>query len=90
MFGSVDPSSATSTLLEVVRSYSLLLKQGRYIYATQTSVVTQVFCQHSLKSYSVVGWRPRRSLMFCSWGASEQGYMGATGFYFSNKYEPHP
>ena len=24
------------------------------------------------------GWRPRRTILFCSWGASEQGYMGAT------------
>lgn len=51
VFGSVDPSSATATLLEIVRSYSLLMKEG---------------------------WRPRRSILFCSWGGSEQGFTGVT------------
>ena len=24
------------------------------------------------------GWRPRRSILFCSWGGSEQGFIGVT------------
>merc|ERR550534_1365004 len=51
VFGSVDPSSASATQLEIVRSYSLLLEKG---------------------------WRPRRSILFCSWGGSEQGFTGVT------------
>lgn len=31
VFGSVDPSSATAALLELVRSYSTLLKQGPHL-----------------------------------------------------------
>lgn len=51
IFGGVDPSSATASLLEVTRLYGLLL-QG--------------------------GWRPRRSLVFCSWAAEEYGLVGST------------
>jgi len=51
VFGSVDPSSATATMLELVKSYSQLMQKG---------------------------WRPRRSILFCSWGGSEQGFIGVT------------
>ncbi|XP_045115125.1 putative N-acetylated-alpha-linked acidic dipeptidase isoform X2 [Portunus trituberculatus] len=52
-FGSCDPSSATATMMEMVRSYGTLLARG---------------------------WRPRRSILFCSWGAGEYGFFGTTEF----------
>ncbi|XP_077970867.1 putative N-acetylated-alpha-linked acidic dipeptidase isoform X2 [Styela clava] len=51
VFGSIDPSSGTATLLEMVRSFGQAVKQG---------------------------WRPRRTLVFCSWGAEEYGLIGST------------
>nr|XP_009859433.1 putative N-acetylated-alpha-linked acidic dipeptidase [Ciona intestinalis] len=51
VFGATDPSSGTAVLMEMVRSYSVMLKQG---------------------------WRPRRTLVFCSWGAEEYGLIGST------------
>ncbi|XP_063880659.1 putative N-acetylated-alpha-linked acidic dipeptidase isoform X1 [Scylla paramamosain] len=52
-FGSCDPSSATATMMEMVRSYGVLLSRG---------------------------WRPRRSIIFGSWGAGEYGFFGTTEF----------
>uniref|UniRef100_H2Z2R7 glutamate carboxypeptidase II n=1 Tax=Ciona savignyi TaxID=51511 RepID=H2Z2R7_CIOSA len=51
IFGATDPSSGTSILMEMVRGYSEMVKQG---------------------------WRPRRTLVFCSWGAEEYGLIGST------------
>ncbi len=49
-YGSVDPSSGTAQLMEVVRSLGKLRKSG---------------------------WRPRRTLVFCSWAAEEYGLEGS-------------
>ena len=51
VFGAIDPSSGTATLLEVARAFGEMVKGG---------------------------WRPRRTLMFCSWGAEEYGLIGST------------
>jgi N-acetylated-alpha-linked acidic dipeptidase len=51
VYGAVDPSSGTATLLEAVHGVSGLLKQG---------------------------WRPKRTMVFCSWDAEEQGLIGST------------
>ena len=32
---------------------------------------------HSMKSV-VAGWRPRRSIVLCSWGGEEYGLLGST------------
>ncbi|XP_019615370.1 PREDICTED: N-acetylated-alpha-linked acidic dipeptidase 2-like [Branchiostoma belcheri] len=48
--GGVDPSSGTSSLLEVSRAFGAMVKRG---------------------------WRPRRSLVFCSWDAEEYGMHGS-------------
>ena len=50
-YGAVDPSTGTSTLMEVARV---------------------------LGSLARTGWRPRRSIVFASWGAEEYGLMGST------------
>ncbi|XP_030070036.1 glutamate carboxypeptidase 2 isoform X2 [Microcaecilia unicolor] len=51
VFGAIDPSSGTATMMEVSRAMGQLLKDG---------------------------WRPRRSIIFCSWGAEEYGLIGST------------
>lgn len=51
VFGAIDPSSGTATMMEVSRVMGQLLKKG---------------------------WRPRRSILFCSWGAEEYGLIGST------------
>ncbi|CAH1266289.1 NAALAD2 [Branchiostoma lanceolatum] len=48
--GGVDPSSGTSSLLEVSHAFGAMVKRG---------------------------WRPRRSLVFCSWDAEEYGIHGS-------------
>ncbi|XP_072035651.1 putative N-acetylated-alpha-linked acidic dipeptidase [Amphiura filiformis] len=48
--GSVDPTSGTASLLEVIRVFGKLKRDG---------------------------WRPRRTLVFCSWGAEEYGLIGS-------------
>ncbi|CAK8692127.1 unnamed protein product [Clavelina lepadiformis] len=51
VFGAIDPSSGTAVLMEMVRAFGKMVKQG---------------------------WRPRRTLVFCSWGAEEYGLIGST------------
>jgi N-acetylated-alpha-linked acidic dipeptidase len=51
VFGTVDPSSGTASLLEAARGVGVLLRQG---------------------------WRPRRTIVFCSWDAEEEGLIGST------------
>ncbi|KAG8560818.1 hypothetical protein GDO81_015143 [Engystomops pustulosus] len=51
VFGAIDPSSGTATMMELTRALSKLLQKG---------------------------WRPRRSILFCSWGAEEYGLIGST------------
>ncbi|XP_069805762.1 N-acetylated-alpha-linked acidic dipeptidase 2-like [Dendropsophus ebraccatus] len=50
VFGALDASSGTATMMELSRALSKLLQRG---------------------------WRPRRSILFCSWGAEEYGLMGS-------------
>ncbi|XP_077987706.1 N-acetylated-alpha-linked acidic dipeptidase 2-like [Glandiceps talaboti] len=50
IFGAIDPSSGTAALMETVRVFSEMVKQG---------------------------WRPRRTLVFCTWGAEEFGLIGS-------------
>ena len=51
VYGAVDPSSGTASMLEAVRGVGVLLRQG---------------------------WRPKRTIVFCSWDAEEQGLIGST------------
>jgi len=51
VFGGVDPSSGTASMLEMTRSLGNLLKAG---------------------------YRPRRTLVFCSWDGEEVGLTGST------------
>lgn len=50
VFGAIDPSSGTCVLLEVIKAFGELLKQG---------------------------WKPRRSILFASWGSEEYGLIGS-------------
>ena len=51
VYGAVDPSSGTASMLEAVHGMGALLHQG---------------------------WRPRRTIVFCSWDAEEEGLIGST------------
>jgi N-acetylated-alpha-linked acidic dipeptidase len=51
VFGAVDPSSGTATMLEAVHGFGALLHDG---------------------------WKPKRTLVFCSWDAEEEGLIGST------------
>jgi len=51
VYGAVDPSSGTATMLEAAHGLGALLKTG---------------------------WRPRRTIVFGSWDAEEQGLIGST------------
>ncbi len=51
VFGAVDPSSGTASMLESVHGIGALLHEG---------------------------WRPRRTILFCSWDAEEEGLIGST------------
>lgn len=51
VYGAVDPSSGTATMLEAVHGVGALLRQG---------------------------WKPKRTLVFGSWDAEEQGTLGST------------
>jgi N-acetylated-alpha-linked acidic dipeptidase len=51
VYGAVDPSSGTATLLEAVHGIGALLHHG---------------------------WRPKRTIVFCSWDAEEEGLIGST------------
>ena len=50
VFGAIDPSSGTCVLLEVIKAFGELMKQG---------------------------WKPRRSILFASWGSEEYGLIGS-------------
>ncbi len=51
VFGAVDPSSGTASMLEAVHGIGNLIHDG---------------------------WRPKRTLIFCSWDAEEEGLIGST------------
>lgn len=51
VFGAVDPGSGTATMIEIARTFGVLLKRG---------------------------WRPRRTIKFCSWDGEEYGLLGST------------
>jgi N-acetylated-alpha-linked acidic dipeptidase len=51
VYGAVDPSSGTASMLEAVHGMGALLKQG---------------------------WRPKRTIVICSWDAEEEGLIGST------------
>jgi N-acetylated-alpha-linked acidic dipeptidase len=51
VFGAVDPSSGTASMLEAVHGFGNLIHDG---------------------------WRPKRTVLFCSWDAEEEGLIGST------------
>ncbi|CAG5094722.1 Oidioi.mRNA.OKI2018_I69.XSR.g13810.t1.cds [Oikopleura dioica] len=53
VFGAIDPSSGTCTMLEIVRVFGEMYRKG---------------------------WRPRRTIMFASWGSEEYGLIGSQEF----------
>jgi len=68
----MDPTSGTATLLEITRVLGEMYKNGTSSNFRRTDIKIDV--------YFIVGFRPRRSLMFCSWGAEEYGLIGSVEY----------
>lgn len=70
-FGAVDPASGTAAMIELARAFGKMKqnhgtnKKKFYSFSTEG------------KNTGLLGWRPRRSLVFCSWAAEEYGLIGS-------------
>jgi len=69
-FGALDASSGTSSMLEVARAYGTLKTQ-------QSNEKITFKSRQSLTNDKWTDWRPRRSIVFCSWGGEEFGIIGS-------------
>jgi len=47
------------------------------LYNTSCTIPSLRKCCHRVL-FLLVGWRPRRTIVFCSWGAEEYGLVGST------------
>lgn len=80
--GAIDPSSGTSVMLELTRVLGRMVKQGEGIH----SYMTYLFClrrgtqSEPLFLCAAGQWRPRRSIIFGSWGAEEFGLIGSAEY----------
>lgn len=79
MFGAVDPTSGTAVMVELSRVFAQLVSEGTAL----SSPTLQLYLLLSWKPdvggvlLCIVGWRPRRTIVFCSWGAEEFGLTGS-------------
>lgn len=81
--GAIDPSSGTSVMLELTRVLGRMVKQGEEI-SWLTDLLTNWWklwmkCE-SLCLFMAGKWRPRRSIIFGSWGAEEFGLIGSAEY----------
>lgn len=82
--GAIDPSSGTSVMLELSRVLGQKVKEGE---AADESRPESLFCSLT-EPFSVCAplcglagrWRPRRSIIFGSWGAEEFGLIGSAEY----------
>lgn len=72
-FGALDPSSGTASMIEVVRALGKIKENKGMYYPCYKNV--DFFKFNFL--LVCVGWRPRRTMVFCSWGAEEYGLIGS-------------
>jgi hypothetical protein len=72
-FGALDPSSGTASMIEVVRALGEIKKNKGTYYTCYKNV--DFFKFNFL--LVCVEWRPRRTMVFCSWGAEEYGLIGS-------------
>jgi Zn-dependent M28 family amino/carboxypeptidase len=72
-FGALDPSSGTASMIEVVRALGQI-KKDKGVYPCK-----QIDLFHFQFNFLLVcaDWRPRRTMVFCSWGAEEYGLIGS-------------
>ena len=75
VFGAVDPNSGTAVLMEIARVFSELMTKGNGVLCKNNNqnAFLVVFCCCSF----VLGWRPGRSIVMCSWDAEEYGLIGS-------------
>ena len=79
-FGTVDPSSGTSVLLEVILLpirfffflFSLFLRNTQQVARGLTTIM------------NTTQWRPSRTIQFCSWDAEEFAFIGSTKYVEDN------
>ncbi|KAK3101739.1 hypothetical protein FSP39_005989 [Pinctada imbricata] len=67
VYGAADPMSGSNTLLEVSRVIGELVNQGYHFF--------MLFIMSS--PFLNAGWKPRRSIIICSWDAEEYGLVGS-------------
>jgi len=72
----LDPSSGTASLVEIVRVFGKLKKDRSNfkIYYHRLEFFLK-FCNVFVNFPP--DWRPRRTIVFCSWGAEEYGLIGS-------------
>lgn len=76
MFGATDASSGTSVMMEMSRIFHELMKTGMWIQEEGAGSFdfTVWLCT---KDWPLIGWRPRRTIIFCSWDGEEYGIIGS-------------
>ena len=71
ILGSLDPSGGTACMLEMARAFGSIKtaygNRGNDIF----TLLRLTLLRHS-------DWKPRRTLIFASWGAEEYGLIGST------------
>ena len=74
--GAVEPTGGTAIMMEVSRILASLTKEGlfRSFHLHQIANDDQLFTETFLY---LPGWRPRKTIVFCSWGAEEYGIIGS-------------
>ena len=79
--GAIDPSSGTSVMLELTRVLGKMVKQGEDSRSWISYFCLMCLIKSSSLFFSVKGkWRPRRSIIFGSWGAEEFGLIGSAEY----------
>lgn len=76
--GAIDPSSGTSVMLELTRVLGRMVKKGEHTLNWLTKPALIVL--HVILYCSIGKWRPRRSIIFGSWGAEEFGLIGSAEY----------
>lgn len=77
-FGALDPSSGTASLVEIVRAFGKLETDRSRKFFLVAFHTKNTCILYLIKFLSSSDWRPRRTIVFCSWGAEEYGLIGST------------
>lgn len=88
VFGAIDPSSGTAVMKEVSRVVGNLVRSSKWKYHSVCKYINlslkiyYFFLKKYLRLFKSMWfaekWRPRRTIIFCGWGAEEYMLMGST------------